>query len=944
MKRRLGDVTRNDANFDRKSGSERGKKKIQYDRISNIYATLGEASSDDVSSRKSRTESVLAGGKSVAQKKNKKDYDESFEHRRRPKDFLGYHEDEYEYGDDGDENSSDDSSSDYYSSSEGSLQSRTESDCEDETSKENDASEEIDEAWLESVSTFLDDGGMEYFEYLRMPDFPDKDDDSILDFGSATFGMSAEKDEWIEFSKEYYSTLMRITSVIDYWANTLDGNKEEWKKTWDSVPSFDLSEKHTYTKEEKSRNHPCDLECFALDPSDIENGDHVCMIYYYKIMNASVILYDRLVQYYLAGSSINVFTRLVKLNYFRKKETGEYVPELTTTLCVDLFRALQKLRLICRFDFIFPRNLEDFVVGSCERREIVRRSFNYGSNPKKANKKDCDFYELNYTKYFEVIDEFVGHWNSCYVDENFHPYVNLLLDRMALFYSAGVNQEIAIDDERYGEYVKIEESASVRSCDEDDDCDDDGEKLVGSNVSSLETSPDSKFVPNFEASLRMDLFSRAFHKALFYNKKYPKIHWYEFQKRHDVDPNAKASEKNSYLSGLRKFIKLWIVYKLQTANDLLNEEIGNKYQANFVTEFESAWFTYYKREIEKTITYHASKTPKILLKAMKDKTCNSVIETSNLGLRVLLLRNKMDPKLRGYVDWLRLFLALNMFVEGCTKIASAESPFVLHVNQMGINYHWFAQENFPFLYYSGGRYHVYFNGCTVYAHEIPRDLMARIESEYRSNGKRFDSASRREKEVVVSSIHDKCFRTVDICDNHWYLSSDVSNLIDKIDSNRTFSFYRRKENRRDLSANPNEEEKPKEDDEKIGSAPVAEKPSPSETGSSSVTDKIRNTERKVCDAVERMNSNTNDTRRRLFSNSVTDGDTIYDTLSIWICIVLERMRSTELYATIKTGLVKSCDILISHVNNVTKSHESLKKNLNFIVDFKAKTKRIECLF
>jgi len=56
------------------------------------------------------------------------------------------------------------------------------------------------------------------------------------------------------------------------------------------------------------------------------------------------------------------------------------------------------------------------------------------------------------------------------------------------------------------------------------------------------------------------------------------------------------------------------------------------------------------------------------------------------------------------------------------------------------------------------------------------------------------------------------------------------------------------------------------------------------------------------------------------------------------------MRSTPLYNIIKSGIVKSCEILEERIKHVKKTHVNLKKKLNFISDFKERTKRIECLF
>lgn len=789
-----------------------------------------------------------------------------------------------------------------------------------------------DQAWLEELKELATFSEFKYTRDIFLPPFPDVDDNNVLESGSTIFGISLKNDAWVEFSNNYYLLLAEIDSISDYWYSLLVDNKKIWHGVLSQTMEWHLQRKHPMDAGEQERMHKCTLDCITMDPTDVTNGKHFCLIYYNKIQNASMVLYNRLVQYYLAGHSINVFTRLVKCKEFRDANDMTYVPGVTTTMSVALFTCLQKLRLVCRFKTIHPQDIFEFTLGHYEKQVCVKRSANYGMKSKHCKIGNGYFYDMDFDTFFTLVDEFTEHWNSCYVDNNYTIYLNLLLDRIALFYIANNNQAELSRGHAYFD-PRITRSET-------------GDKEV-------------HYMPNFKASFKMDLHCHVFLEKANFNKMYNKISWLEFEKKTAIDMGDRE-KKCQYFKDLRTFMKLWILYKLQTVNDQLNDDIGDRYQENFVTKFQSDWFSFQKREIEVDLTYHASKTPKILLKQIKPTTCNEIIDASTDGLTKLFLSKRVDPKMRGYIDWLRIYLLLNMFVESCTNIAGRNSPYVLHANQMGINYNWFQYDKFPFIYYCGGRYHVYYEGCTVYAHDVPYDFLTMVRRECVNNSKNIKLMGREEKEKLLNDIHRSLHTRPDINDDHWYLSGTLPDLIDKLDIDNIFHFYEKNTNNNDDGDNNSKlgvsnddggdvsndssdgRRSPTIDDACVTGHSVSASDLPQVDGTHALD--YAGVETLLDATLDHMIEETDEIGEKLFGSSWVDGDTLYDTLLVWICIVFNCMKSTRIYEIIKSGLVRSCEILEERIKFVKSTHINLKKKLTFISDFKERTRRIECLF
>jgi len=783
-----------------------------------------------------------------------------------------------------------------------------------------------EDVWLSQVNELCEVTELNYQSTIELPAFPDVDDNSILDSGSPTFGTSLKDDRWIRFSNDYYQTIIEITELSDYWYSLLNDHKEQWRETLSNPIEWDLKRKSMLEESEREVCHPCTLECMTLDPMDLKNGCHICLLYYCKITNASMKLYDRLIQYYLAGHCINIFTRLVKCKEFREEENMEYVPELTTTMSVSLFNCLQKLRLVCRFEVIQPWDIFNFTMNHLELQTSLKKSINYGVSLKNTKLNGGYLYDMDFKSFFKLVDEFTEYWNSCYMDENYHIYVNILLDRIALFYLTDCNQSGVLND---SDFLKIHT-----------------EVIEKQNVNKNDVTIEKEILyhPNFRARFKMDLHEHVLLEKLHLNKKYGKMSWGEFQKKESLD--FSDQRKVQYFKDLRTFMKLWILYKLQTVNDQLDEDVGNRYQENFVTKFQADWFNYYKREIEIDLTYHSSKTPKILLKQIKPVTCNGIIDASSKGLAYIFLHNRVDPKLRGYMDWLRLYLTLNMFVESCAKIASKDSPYVLHLNQCGVNYAWFQKDKFPFLYYSGGRYHVYYEGCVIYGYDVPYDLSLKMRLECINNSRNYNIMGKEEKEGLLKTIQKNLHMQPDITDDHWYLPDTLSDMLDKLDINNIYFFLEENKNGVEYNIRTNNGSRDGRSTVNINECNTADYSDGLPIDANSTTDDstYARLEEALDDSFYSMNFETKKIKERLFSKSWTDGDTIYDTILIWICIIFNCMRSTPLYNIIKSGIVKSCEILEERIKHVKKTHVNLKKKLNFISDFKERTKRIECLF
>jgi hypothetical protein len=182
-----------------------------------------------------------------------------------------------------------------------------------------------------------------------------------------------------------------------------------------------------------------------------------------------------------------------------------------------------------------------------------------------------------------------------------------------------------------------------------------------------------------------------------------------------------------------------------------------------------------------------STTNSKMLKVLRPYEEEFVVDFAGRPLDVLFDRHRADVQHRGYADWLRLILAGSVFAS-IPEFATEKSKYILHQDQTLSNSTWFQMQNFPFLWYEGGRYHVFANRTLWYYFDLPYDLTCRIKKLSNINRRTYlpeewlTSSNAKDKEAFVDFISKECnvVNENKEYDDHAYLGTDLDAIRERI--------------------------------------------------------------------------------------------------------------------------------------------------------------------
>jgi hypothetical protein len=408
----------------------------------------------------------------------------------------------------------------------------------------------------------------------------------------------------------------------------------------------------------------------------------------------------------------------------------------------------------------------------------------------------------------------------------------------------------------------------------------------------------------------------------YYREKYPRRRW---------RPSARDREefdfKCEYFSLLRSLFKAWFRHRLTSPNDMLRDTANEKYLACMATKAEVGWLAYYNKHVRERAgsARVVSSTVGKLLEALRPYENEDLLKVAGQPLDVMFGLHRADSAYRGFADWVRLLLAGSVFSK-IAEFVGENSKYVLHQDQTLSNSAWFEQDGFPFMWYVGGRYNVYVDGQILYANEVPYDFVSHVVDRCgsegladlerrrggRGRGKSLGEAyaerlerslrDRPEKEArapadaegpsnedLASAVAEdvRAVNAVSPFDDHAYVEHDLSELVRKLGdivdvARYPFGSFESGGKPPDYACDPDGDG---DADPGRGSLPptVAEYVAVAEAGVTALESAAR--------------------AGPSFAGAADDGDTLYDTLALWVMATLERSPPDSALPRILCGCI-----------------------------------------
>jgi hypothetical protein len=160
---------------------------------------------------------------------------------------------------------------------------------------------------------------------------------------------------------------------------------------------------------------------------------------------------------------------------------------------------------------------------------------------------------------------------------------------------------------------------------------------------------------------------------------------------------------------------------------MLRDTAAGKYSRIMTTQCKFNWFKYYTSVTLKDTSKLVSTTSSKLIQVLRPFEKEPLADMAGQSMKVIFDYHRVDPRVRGYGDWLRLALAGSVFASSIPEFTTDNSKYILHHEQTLSNFNWFQKDNFPFIWYWGGRYHVYCNKILWHVFELPHDLLKNIK-------------------------------------------------------------------------------------------------------------------------------------------------------------------------------------------------------------------------
>jgi hypothetical protein len=415
----------------------------------------------------------------------------------------------------------------------------------------------------------------------------------------------------------------------------------------------------------------------------------------------------------------------------------------------------------------------------------------------------------------------------------------------------------------------------------------------------------NSFVINSHFAYYTSVFLKDLGTRSYYRCKYPRERL-QFEGKDD----AEKSFKKEFFLALRTFLKIWCRHRRVSNTDMLRDTAGTKYPRSILTNAEYEWYKYYSHHVLKDPSKLTSTAASKLLKTLRPYEHESLTDVAGQNMDVLFEIHRTDPTHRGYADWLRLLLAGSAFAS-IPEFTGELSKYVLHQDQTLSCGTWFDLPDFPFLWYDGGRYHVYCNKKVWHVFDHSQDLMAYVEKKHFSvargylderwlkpgsfsSGDGGDPQAAEKAEAALKKALANDARLVNKqndFDDHVYFDLEEEDLDGiKRELHRRLFPARVAES----SAGPPRTGQPGGDDVDVGDADDSHSFRSWDGWLEAGTEALREAQ-SYC----------------FPEPSADDGDTLYDTLALWACAVQENnLRDPLLAKAVRHAISESCSNLL----------------------------------
>jgi hypothetical protein len=501
----------------------------------------------------------------------------------------------------------------------------------------------------------------------------------------------------------------------------------------------------------------------------------------------------------------------------------------------------------------------------------------------------------------ETVSAVIWRATSCWHTRLHHEYLDLLLDKLALYYAGPSSRTImddptfcskALSSERFLTQLKknvtsvvSEISSSLSSVTLTDDggsndkidnnlavkaCEISGDVLTRALGRSECFTINPNFV-QYSATFLKDAGIRMFHHC-----KYPKVRW---------TPAGKDAEektfKEAFFFRVRRLLKIWLRHRLVSNTDMLRDTAGVKYPKCCLTKLEWDWYSYYSKHVLRDSNKLTSTSASKVLKILRPYEHEYITETSGEPLAVMFEKHRVDPAHRGFADWLRFLLSGSVFAS-IPEFTADRSKYVLHEGETLSNGEWFRQPDFPFLWYEGGTYRVYCNQKTWFKNPFPRDLLSYIKKkkhrdiDYMSEDSLTSSDPNDDRIFWKNLESDKrAINRSNDFDDHCYLEPKGEDLKSKLWDELYGNQFDYNVGDEDESEN----ETDLRDSFYLKTCSVA-------------LDGLKQVDEIYCPA-----------------SPPDDGDCLYDALALWVCMVQDGVDRV-LAKSVRYGINEACDILL----------------------------------
>lgn len=759
---------------------------------------------------------------------------------------------------------------------------------------------------------------------------------TIVDFTEKNRNIMKDKNT-LMFAKKLLVPLNKLNALVNEALLLLVDPR--WKDVYeDNV--IDLNEV-IYNKFDKP--HKCNENCYKYYNEEIITINHFCIFGKEKMIENFLTIQEYYISKYLSYYKQQDFKETGEIN--GAVIDGEYIPGQEINMNRFYINVLLKLRFLCNFDYINnPCESIRNKINTKHQRTIASlfeikylKSMNYSSSvlmntkPLRYEASELNKPKPNYDSIFKICKDSVkiNKVEDCYDNQD-------LISKMARDMYYDQHKKWMEENKKLGnQYLMIEMADRIipmSTLGEIAACIYENFNiyyLTNKNYNFIEFYLDriSEIYCSIEKKTIMDdtMFTTKIYlenNEILYkvNENFTEyvsiiiepllrlLHEKEIpNQKYNLDtPLIRITNFNTicismYWYGLRYFLILWVKERLKEKSEVFDEYISKVYESNIITEPEKHWYTYKKLNLstpyDRVFFSNGYCTPEYL----RQSDYFDIRQDAERGSDYFMETLKMDNCYRGFLDKLRLKLISYIFTIGI-NVLDDDSDYILHLNETR-HCDYFQQVEVPFIFYMGGRYKVCVYDTTYYVNSLPYIIKISMLSKYFKNivskepTKTLEYNVKNEKTVVdhfYSSTKNEYYDDKIRCiiDNDKF-----SKLLYK---NECINYYHYDVKLIDFV---------------------------NENFCNIISDKSE-----LCDFQKKFS-------RKESSSNFDDGDNIYDTISLWIVMMIKFVTENDTNTTHRANVTnmlksisKACGEILTNLKKNEKSKES-KEIKSHLTDF-----------